>query len=110
MLEKENVNVAVIYVASRELFELLPKEQQDALVPPAWKRIATGITDFTLPTLDCWLHSDNGRACALYPHKQGGYLGSGRAEKVYEEAGLDGPSQLRAVKEYLTLRKKSNWQ
>ncbi|MBR3632135.1 MAG: hypothetical protein IKN49_03625 [Elusimicrobiaceae bacterium] len=110
VLEKENLNVAVIYVASRELFELLPKEEQDALVPPAWKRIATGITDFTLPTLDCWLHSDDGRASALYPHKQGGFLGSGPAAKVYEEAHMDAAGQLRAVKDYLTLRKKSNWQ
>ena len=110
VLEKENINVAVLYVASRELFELLPQAEQDALVPPAWKRIATGITDFTLPTLDCWLHSDNGRASALYPHKQGGFLGSGPAAKVYEEAQMDAAGQLRAVKEYMALRKKSNWQ
>lgn len=109
-LKEEKANVAVIYVTSRELFESLPKEEQEKLVPPKWKQIATGITDFTLPTLDCWLHSDAGRACALYPHKGGGYLGSGSAEKVYQEAGLDGPGQLRAVKEYLALRKKSDWQ
>ena len=109
-LKAENTKVAVIYITSRELFEALPKQEQDQLVPPQWKQIAMGITDFTLPTLDCWLHSDAGRACTLYPHKQGGFLGSGSAQKVYEEAGLDGPGQLRAVKEYLALRKKSNWQ
>ena len=109
-LKQDKANIAVVYITSRELFEALPKEEQDKLVPPKWKQIATGITDFTLPTLDCWLHSDAGRACALYPHKHGGYLGSGSAEKVYQEAGLDGPGQLHAVKEYLALRKKSNWQ
>lgn len=109
VLRRENANVAVLYVASRELFELLPQEEQDKLVPPSWKRIASGITDFTLPTLDCWLHSDAGRACALYPHKQGGYLGSACAAKVYEEAGMDARGQLRAVREYLALRKQNVW-
>ncbi len=107
-LEKENANVAVIYVTSRELFEQLPIEQQEQLVPAAWKTIATAITDFTLPTMDCWLHSDTGRACALWPHK-GGFLGSGSAEKVYEEAAMDAASQLRAVREYLALRKQGSW-
>ncbi len=108
-LKKANANVAVLYVTSRELFESLPKEEQDKIIPPAWKKIATGITDFTLPTLDCWLHSDQGRACALYPHKSGAYLGSGPAAQVYIEAGMDAPGQLRAVNEYLTRRKESGW-
>ena len=109
-LQQEKANVAVVYVTSRELFEQLPAHEQEQLFPVAWKRIAMGITDFTLPTLESWLYSDAGRACALYPHKQGAFLGSGSASKVYQEAGLDGPSQLRAVKQYLALRKKSNWQ
>lgn len=108
-LKEEKHNLAVIYVSSRELFELLPQEEQDKLVPPAWKQIATGITDFTLPTLDGWLHSDAGRACALWPHKGGAYPGSGSASKVYEEAGMDAPAQLRAVKAYLARRKEGAW-
>ncbi len=104
-----NDNVAVIYVTSRELFEQLPAQEQEELVPSAWKKIATAITDFTLPTMDCWLHSDAGRACALWPHKSGSYLGSGSAEKVYEEAAMDAAGQLRAVKEYLALRKQAVW-
>lgn len=110
VLKKEKANLAVLYVTSRELFEALPVAEQEKIMPAAWKRIATAITDFTLPTLDCWLHSDAGRACAVYPHKSGYFLGSGSAEKVYEEAGLNGTGQLRAVKEYLALRKKANWQ
>lgn len=109
-LLKEKINVAVLYVTSRELFEQLPAKQQEQLFPAAWKRIAMGITDFTLPTLDAWLHSDAGRGCSVYPHKQGIFLGSGNASKVYEEAALDAAGQLRAVKDYLALRKKSNWQ
>ncbi len=109
-LLQEKAELAVLYVTSRELFEQLPAEQQEQLFPAAWKQLAMGITDFTLPTLEGWLYSDAGRACTLYPHKQGGYLGSGSGAKVYEEAGLDAASQLRAVKSYLALRKKSNWQ
>lgn len=109
-LLKENAKLAVLYVASRELFEQLPTQIQEQIFPSAWKKIATGITDFTLPTLDVWLHSDAGRACALYPHKKGGFMGSGSAEKVYEEAGLDASGQLHAMQAYLLQRKASDWQ
>lgn len=90
----------VLYVASRELFEALPKEEQDKILPPEMLRTAIGITDFTLPTLDCWLNSVAGRAHSLYPHKKGEFLSSGSADKVYEEAGLDGDSLLAALKNY----------
>lgn len=93
-------DVNIIYVASRELFELLPQEEQDQLVPPALMQRAMGLTDFTLPTLDCWLHSQQGRAHALYPHKNGRYLGSGVGAKVYAEAGMDGASVLAAIRAY----------
>ncbi len=109
-IKQEKLNVAVVYVTSRELFEQLPAKEQEQLFPVAWKRMAMGITDFTLPTLDAWLYSDAGRACTLYPHKNGGFVGSGSAAKVYEEAGLDASGQLRAVKAYMALRKKSDWQ
>lgn len=109
-IKKQNANVAVLYVTSRELFELLPKAEQDKLVPPVWKQMATAITDFTLPTMDCWLHSDDGRACALYPHKSGQYLGSGKASKLYEEAEMDATGQLRCVNQYLEKRKAGGWQ
>lgn len=109
-LVKQYPRVAVVYVTSRELFERLPRTEQEQLIPAAWKQIAMGITDFTLPTLDAWLHSDSGRTCTIYPHKKGGFLGSGNADKVYEEAGLDGSGQWRAVQEYMALRAKSDWQ
>ncbi len=93
-------DVNIIYVASRELFELLPQEEQDQLVPPALMQRAMGLTDFTLPTLDCWLHSQQGRAHALYPHKNGRYLGSGVGAKLYAEASMDGASVLAAIRAY----------
>ena len=102
--------VNVIYVTSRELFELLPQAEQDQLVPPALMQKAMGLTDFTLPTLDCWLHSQQGRQYSLYPHKNGRYLGSGVGAKVYEEAGMDGASLLVAIRNYAEdLKRTSQW-
>ncbi|MBQ7909052.1 MAG: hypothetical protein IJ311_06215 [Elusimicrobiaceae bacterium] len=109
-IKKHYPNMAVIYVTSRELFELLPVQEQEKLAPPAWKKIAMAITDFTLPTVDCWLHSDAGRDCTLYPHKSGQYLGSAKAPKLYEEAQMDASGQLRAISEYMKRRKQDRWQ
>ena len=103
-------DVNLIYVASRELFELLPQEEQDQLVPAQLMQRAMGITDFTLPTLDCWLHSQKGRAYAVYPHKNGRYLGSGVGAKLYAEAGMDGDALLTQIRAYVQdLKKASSW-
>lgn len=103
-------DVNVIYVTSRELFELLPQAEQDKLVPPELMQHAIGITDFTLPTLDCWLHSQAGRARSLYPHKNGRYLGSAAGPKLYEEAGLDGESLLAHIRAYADdLKQAAQW-
>lgn len=103
-------DVNVIYVTSRELFELLPQAEQDKLVPPEMMQRAMGITDFTLPTLDCWLHSQAGRKHSLYPHKTGGYLGSAAGPKLYEEAGLDGKSLLAHIRAYADdLKQAAQW-
>ncbi len=93
-------DVNLIYVTSRELFELLPPQEQDKLVPPQLMQRAMGITDFTLPTLDGWIHSRAGRKHCMYPHQNGRYLGSAAGPKVYEEAGLDGPSILAKLRAY----------
>ena len=60
-----------------------------------------GITGFTLPTLYRWIKSEQGREQSLYPLKEGLYLGSGKADKVIEEAGLDGANQFKAILEYV---------
>lgn len=105
---KDNVNI--IYVTSRELFEQLSKDMQEKLVPAELFQTAMGITDFTLPTLDCWLNSVAGREHSLYPHKDGKFLSSGSSAKVYEEAHLDGASLLKAIKTYVNdLKKASAW-
>ena len=60
-----------------------------------------GITGFTLPTMDRWVRSEAGRRATLHPFRAGHFLGSGQADKVIAEAGLDGESQYRAVVAYL---------
>jgi hypothetical protein len=60
-----------------------------------------GITGFTLPTMYRWIRSDLGRAHTLHPYRKGHYLGSGQGPMVLAEAGLDGESQARAIKEYV---------
>ena len=39
-------------------------------------------------------------AVSLHPFKKGHYHGSGKAEKVFEQADLDGEGQWKAIKDY----------
>ena len=101
LLERAGIDPRVYYVASAELYDLLPPERQRALYPEEQAHAALGITGFTLPTLFRWVRSDAGREAALHPFRHGHYLGSGQGEAVLAEAGLDGESQFAAVKRYL---------
>lgn len=111
VLAKHKLNLNIIYITSRELFEALPRATQEKLLPLELRQTAMGITDFTLPTLDAWLLSQAGREHSLYPHKNGVFLGSGSAEKVYEEAGLSGADILAALRTYTKhlKQKKAHW-
>jgi transketolase len=68
-------------------------------------REAMGITGFTLPTIERWILSGEGRAATLHPYANGRYPGSGSGETVLEEAGLDGRSQYRAIRRYVEARR-----
>lgn len=96
-LLKEGVDLDVWYVASVELFDTLPRAEQERIYPPEAAARAMGITGFTLPTMDRWVTSPRGRAATLHPFRRGHYLGSGSGESVLREAGLDGESQARAI-------------
>lgn len=104
-IEKEGLNLNIFYVASSELFDSLPITEQKKIYPEELASEAMGITDFTLPTTFRYVTSEYGRECTLHPFKKGRYLGSGRAEKVLEEAGLDGESQFKAVLRYVKERR-----
>jgi transketolase len=101
LLKKEGIDVDAYYVSSAELFDLLPPEEREKIYPAAAAQEAMGITGFTLPTLDRWVLSRRGREHSLHPFRKGHYLGSGQADQVMAEAGLDGESQFKAIRGYL---------
>ncbi len=107
LLENDGIDPRVYYVASAELFDALPLERRHALFPEAHSLEAIGITGFTLPTLYRWVRSDAGREATLHPYRQAHYLGSGKAEVVLGEAGLDGATQFTAIKKYLDAKVRS---
>jgi transketolase len=101
LLRKEGIDVDAYYVASEELFDLHSPARQEAIFPAATSSRALGITGFTLPTMYRWITGDRGRQFTLHPFSKGHYLGSGQAEAVMREAGLDGRGQLKAIKGFL---------
>lgn len=101
MLKQEGIKLNVYYVCSRELFLSLDEKEQEQILPLSEQKRAMAITDFTMPTLYCWLKSEIGQKCSLSPFKDGKYLSSGKAPKIYEQAHLDAKSQLLAIKNYL---------
>jgi transketolase len=105
LLDKEGVELNVYYVASAELFDLMSSSEQEKVFPEAHQDEAMGITGFTLPTMYRWVRSEFGRQMTLYPYIKGHYLGSGQADMVMAEAGLDGASQFKAIMKYLKEKK-----
>jgi transketolase len=101
ILRNEGIDLDAYYIASAELFDLLPVPEQEKIYPEARAREAMGITGFTLPTLDRWIRSERGRRLSLHPFQKGHYLGSGQADQVLAEAGLDGESQFKAILRYV---------
>lgn len=101
LLKQKGIDLNVYYVASAELFDLLPEGEQEKIFPVAHSEKAMGVTGFTLPTMYRWIRSERGRKMTLHPFKKGHYLGSGQAHMVMAEAGLDGESQVKAIVEYL---------
>ena len=95
-----NLNINIVYVSSAELFDALPAAEKLSIFDDAMAAEAIGITGFTLPTMARWVRSSEGLDNSLHPFKKGHYLGSGPAEKVLLEAGLDSDTQWRAVKDY----------
>ncbi len=101
LLAKEGLDINVYYVASAELFDSLSADQQEAIFPVALQNEAMGITGFTLPTMYRWIRSERGRASTIHPFQKGHFLGSGQADKVIAEGGLDGESQFKGVVQHI---------
>ena len=101
LLEKEGIDLDVYYVASAELFDLLSDSEKERIFPEKLAHEAMGITGFTLPTMYRWIRSDRGRRMTIHSFLKGHYLGSGQAEMVLAEAGLDGEGQFKAIVRYV---------
>lgn len=101
LLKQEGIKLNVYYVCSRELFLMLEEQEQEQILPLSEQKRAMAITDFTMPTMYCWLKSALGQESSLYPFKEGKYLSSGKAAKIYEQAHLDAKAQFKAIKSYL---------
>jgi transketolase len=108
LLAREGIDALVFYVASAELFDLLPEEEQHRLYGDRHARRAIGITGFTLPTMHRWVRSEEGLAASLHPFRKGHFLGSGQGEVVLREAGLDGAGQFTAIKDYVAARARAS--
>ncbi|MGB2578792.1 transketolase [Elusimicrobium simillimum] len=101
-LQEKGLKVNVYYVTSRELFDLLDDAKKEEILPFAIRQRAMAITDFTLPTIADLLCSDIGKKHAIWPHKNGKYLGSGKPATLYKEAGLDAEGQISAILSYIS--------
>jgi transketolase len=104
LLDHQGLGLNVYVVTSTELFDLFPLAERQRIFPEAHQQEAMGITDFTMSTMTRWIRSDLGRAHSLHPFRHGHYLGSGSGAMVMKEAGLDGPSQFEAIREYVRNR------
>lgn len=100
-LDAEGYNVNVYYITSAELFDLLPEKEKEEIYPQEVAQTALGITGFTLPTMEKWITSYEGRKRILHPFRKGYFLGSGTAEIVLKQAGLDGEGIYAEVINYL---------
>ncbi|MDZ7343264.1 MAG: hypothetical protein ONA90_01995 [candidate division KSB1 bacterium] len=99
-LQALGLNMNVFYIASAELFNRLPAEEQERIFPEYLMQEAMGITDFTLPTMYRWVRSQEGLRRTLHSFRDRKYLGSGQAHMVLREAGLDAKSQFTAIIDY----------
>ncbi len=100
LLRRDGLNVRAFYVASAELFDLLPERERTRIFPEAVAREAMGITGFTLPTMYRWVRSERGLEHTLHPFKHIGYPGSGQGAAVMAQAGLDGRAQAQAIAKF----------
>lgn len=106
MLDKDGYNLNIYHISSAELYDAHPKEEREALLPYTVRRSALGITGFTLPTMYKWITGFEARYNVLHPFRKGYYLGSGSAESVLHQAGLDAESMYDEVKKYVDIQVK----
>jgi transketolase len=105
-LDKDGYNLNIFYISSSELFDMLPDDEKNSIFPYSLRDEAMGITGFTIPTMYRWITGSEGRQRILHPFKKGYYLGSGAAESVLLQAGLDGESMYKDIRSYIDYQSK----
>jgi transketolase len=100
-LEKEKIDVNILYVSSSELFSYLSEKKRSEILPEELKNNAMAVTGFTLDTMYEYLLTEKGRDFSLHPFKKGIFLGSGPGGEVLKQAGLDVKSQVEAIKKFV---------
>ncbi len=106
LLDAAGIEADVYYIASAELFDLLPASEREQIFPEAAAANAIGITGFTLPTMYRWITSARGRAMTMHPFMHGHYPGSGSGRAVLAEAGLSGEGQYARIVEFVGVMKR----
>jgi len=105
-MDKAGLNMNVFYVASTELFKLLPEREQEKIFPERLRTHSMGLTDFTLPTMYQWVRWNEGLRRTLCPFAHGHHLSTGAAEKVLEEAGIHPAGQFKSIMNYAKMIEK----
>jgi transketolase len=105
-LDESGYNMNVYYISSAELFSMLPDRKKHEILPEKIMGEAMGITGFTMPTMYRWITSELGRKYTINSFVRGIYPGSGKAEVVMKEVGLNGPAQWDSIQKYITARGK----
>lgn len=103
-LDADGLNLNIYYIASNELFDRLSSTEQENIFPEEFRHESMGITGFTLPTLYKFVTSIKGRKASMHPFMKGHYMGSGQANKVLEEAGLDADNQYKIISNFIKQR------
>ena len=105
-LDESGFIMNVYYVSSAELFSMLPEQKQNEILPDKIMGEAMGITGFTMPTMYRWITSELGRKHTINSFVRGIYPGSGKAEVVMKEVGLNGSAQWDSIQKYIAARGK----
>jgi len=88
--KKNGVKVNAWYVSSRELFDMLPEEEQEKILPFSVRGRAFGITDFTLPTIADLILSGKGKKYTMCRTKTAATSAAASRNTYMKKRGLTG--------------------
>jgi len=87
-LDKQNLNVKIVYAASPQLFALQPKEYKDKVLAPGDRANSTVITTMGRWLMHEWLFNKVAEEYAMSPDWDNRWRTGGNLDEVIEEAHL----------------------